>query len=86
MELNVDVEKCCGCRVCEVVCTFHHYNIFGRKASSIEVKRIEREGKFKIMIHKYKENSHLACDFCEVEKIPLCAKFCPTNAIIYKEE
>lgn len=81
MELRADAEKCCGCRTCEVMCTFHHKKVFGRKASSIQVKRLERKGEFEIIIHDTKKNPHLACDLCEGEDMPLCVKSCPTKAI-----
>lgn len=68
-----------------MMCTFHHRKVFGRKTSSIEVKRLERKGKFKIIIHKGRENLHLACDLCKNEDVPLCVKFCPTKAIALKE-
>jgi len=81
LNLHVDAEKCCGCRTCEVMCTFHHKKVFGRKASSIQVKRLERKGEFEIIIHETEEDLHLACDLCEGEDEPLCVKFCPTEVI-----
>jgi Fe-S-cluster-containing hydrogenase component 2 len=63
------------------MCTFHHKKSFGRKASSIQVKRLERKGEFEIIIHKTGENLRSACDLCEGEDEPLCAKFCPSGAI-----
>lgn len=80
-ELRADAGKCYGCRTCEVMCTFHHKKAFGRKASSIQVKRLERKGEFEIIIHRSKENLRSACDLCEGEDIPLCVKFCSTKAI-----
>lgn len=85
MKLIVHPQNCSGCRVCEVVCTFHHNKVFGRKTSSVEVNRMERKGEFEIIIHQNKENLHQACDFCKNEETPLCVKFCPTGAIILKE-
>lgn len=85
MELRVDAGKCCGCRICEVMCTFHHKKVFGRKSSSVEVKRIERKGEFKVIIHENGGNLRPACDLCEGEDMPLCVKFCPTEAMTLTE-
>lgn len=67
------------------MCTFHHKKAFGRKASSVEVKRLERKGEFEIIIHESKENLRPACDLCKGEDIPLCVKFCFPKAITLLE-
>ncbi len=33
----VDVDRCCGCRLCEMVCSFSHENSFGTSISRINV-------------------------------------------------
>ena len=83
--VSVHPQNCSGCRVCEVVCAFHHRKIFSRKISSIHVKRIERKGEFKIMIYQKGEDKHLACDLCDGEKLPLCVKFCSMKALTVGE-
>ena len=73
--------KCTGCRLCEVVCAFHHKKVFSRKISSVRVKRIERRGEFEIIIYSVNKDGHLACDLCRGEKEPLCVRFCSTKAL-----
>ena len=81
MKLIAFNEKCTGCRVCEVVCAFHHKKVFSRKISSVRVKRIERRGEFEIIIYSVNKDGHLACDLCRGEKEPLCVRFCSTKAL-----
>ncbi|MBS7648034.1 4Fe-4S binding protein [Candidatus Bathyarchaeota archaeon] len=75
-------EKCTGCRACEIACFFHHKKVFGRKLTSIQVKRFERKGKFEIVIYQKAEGKHQPCDLCAGEKEPLCVKFCSTEALV----
>lgn len=75
-------ERCTGCRICEIVCAYHHKKIFSRKISSIFVRRIERRGEFEITIWEEGKNGRLPCDVCANEKQPLCVKFCPAGALI----
>ncbi len=81
MKLIAFNEKCTGCRLCEVVCAFHHKKVFSRKISSVRVKRIERKGEFEILIYPENKDGHLACDLCSGEKEPLCVRFCSTKAL-----
>lgn len=83
--LVFDNKRCTGCRVCEVVCAFHHDKIFSRKVSSIHVKRIERKGDLEAIIYRENENGHLACDLCVDEKEPLCVRFCSSKALVMEE-
>jgi len=86
-KLVVHPEKCSGCRMCEIVCSYHHTKAFSRKTSSIHVKREERKGEFRIMIMNKNrgENTHPLCDLCVDEKEPLCVKFCSTKALSLQE-
>ena len=40
----VDAEKCSGCRLCEMVCSFHHEKKFSPKLSRITVIKKDRYG------------------------------------------
>jgi len=72
-------EKCVGCRACEIACSYYHRKIFSRKiATSIEVKRRPKEGKFGIVLHRQTENKYLACDCTEGSEF--CLKYCPDTA------
>jgi len=70
--LLIDAEKCTGCRLCELVCSFRHYKAFNPKRSRITVIRDEEKGVFIPM----------TCLQCED---PPCMKTCPTHAI-YRDE
>jgi Fe-S-cluster-containing hydrogenase component 2 len=37
-------EKCTGCRICELVCSFHHYKEFNPSKSRIRIIKDERRG------------------------------------------
>lgn len=66
--LVVDLEKCVGCRTCELVCSGKHEGEFNPRRSRIKVIRGERDwGGFP-----------LACAQCEQ---PRCAAICPAKAI-----
>lgn len=86
-KLVVHPEKCSGCRVCEVLCSFHHTRAFGRKMSSIIVKREERKGEFRIVIthENAGENGRPSCNFCVDEEEALCVRFCSTDTLDLQE-
>jgi len=65
--LVIDPEKCTGCRICELVCSFHHTKEFNPKRARIAVLRNEETG----------INIPMVCQQCEV---PLCQEACPTGA------
>ncbi|MEM3506042.1 MAG: 4Fe-4S dicluster domain-containing protein [Candidatus Bathyarchaeia archaeon] len=69
--LVVNPEKCTGCRICELVCSLHHTNVFNIKRS-------------RISILKYEEGLDIPmlCQHCET---PLCKEACITGAI-YRDE
>jgi len=80
-KIIIHQEKCTGCRLCELVCAYHHEKIFSRKISSISVRRLERRGEFEITIYEKGKNGRFACDLCTGEKQPLCVKFCLPGAL-----
>jgi Fe-S-cluster-containing hydrogenase component 2 len=85
MKLIINAGKCSGCRVCEVICSFHHRKVFSRKISSIVVSREERKGEFEPLILAKAEGKRLPCDLCNGEKSPLCVRFCTTKALTVEE-
>jgi len=70
--LVIEPEKCTGCRICELVCCFHHTKEFNPKRARIAVLRDEEAG----------INIPMVCQQCE---IPLCEEACPTGAT-YRDE
>lgn len=69
--LNVDIEKCTGCRTCEAVCSLKNTNRVQPSRSRIKVIRYEKRGEY----HNY---IPMVCQQCS---IALCMDVCPTNAI-----
>jgi len=70
--LIVDVEKCTGCRLCEVICSFYKESECNPARSRIHVLKWEREGL----------DIPMLCLHCDA---PVCEAVCPMNAI-YKNE
>ena len=69
--VTVNLDKCVGCRVCELVCSFKDTGEFNPSKSKIQV--IGFEEVFSLPI---------ACFQCEK---PYCAEVCPTGAITRDE-
>ncbi|MDD2218121.1 MAG: 4Fe-4S dicluster domain-containing protein [Parabacteroides sp.] len=67
-KLVYDVEKCVGCRVCELVCSFKHEGTFNTKRSRIRVTSIYPAG----------VDLPISCHHCESM---MCAASCPQEAI-----
>ena len=66
--IMVDSKKCTGCRICEVVCSFHHEGIFSPSLASIWVVKNEPEGMY----------TPIVCVQCTR---PVCIEVCPEGAI-----
>ena len=80
-EIRTFQERCTGCRVCELVCSYHFTGAFGRKAGAIEVSRDEPKAEFVPIIRKKPKKLQRACDLCEGEETPLCVKYCVVGAV-----
>ncbi len=70
--LNVDYQKCTGCRLCELVCSVAHDGISNPTRSRIKIIKWEEEGLYVPMI----------CQQCE--NAP-CEAVCPVGAITRDE-
>lgn len=71
--LNVDIEKCTGCRLCEVVCSAKH-------------ERASNPAKARIHFIKLNEDRILVPIFCNhCEEAP-CRVVCPTHARFRDEQ
>jgi carbon-monoxide dehydrogenase iron sulfur subunit len=69
--LWVDIEKCSGCRTCEVACSLKNTGQSNPTRSRIRIIRYERQGQFHNFIP-------MVCQQCSN---PLCMEACPVNAI-----
>ena len=69
--LQVDMEKCTGCRTCEAACSLRNTGRVHPARSRIKVIGYEERGKY----HNY---IPMVCQQCST---PLCMEACPTNAI-----
>ncbi|MCL5735724.1 MAG: 4Fe-4S dicluster domain-containing protein [Actinobacteria bacterium] len=68
--INVDIEKCTGCRTCELACSLHNYGECNPSRSRIFVVRDQDEGLITTV--------PVVCQQCEK---PLCLNMCPAQAI-----
>jgi len=71
--LTVVPERCTGCLVCELVCSFYHTKEFNPERSRIDILRDEENG----------INIPVICRQCAR---PLCQEACPSDAIHRDEE
>jgi Fe-S-cluster-containing hydrogenase component 2 len=65
---------CYGCKICQLVCSFHHTGSFWPERSSIQVSRNPQTGIVRWSIDK-------SCDRCGREGEPLCVKSCSYEAL-----
>ncbi len=65
-------EKCTGCRICELVCSFNKKEVFSPHRSRVRVFKAEEEG----------IDLPMMCMHCED---PVCSDVCPVGAV-WKEE
>lgn len=66
--------RCVGCRVCEMVCGYHHAGTFNYAHSSIQTKKTPSG--FTIRFCGL-EGTHEPCDSCAELDQPLCVQYCP---------
>ncbi len=84
-DLKVDIDRCVGCRTCEIACSFHHRRVFAPEFASLEVREAAQWPGISILHYEEEAakeaGSHLPCDLCEGEPAVLCSKYCPVGAI-----
>ena len=71
--LVIDINKCTGCRNCELACSVAHTKSFNPRRSRIQILKNEDQNLVLPMV----------CLQCEV---PLCEQACPNGAISYNEK
>jgi len=67
--LNVYVERCCGCRICELVCAYQHFQENNPKKAAIRVFQL---------FPSPASNVPIVCRQCA---IPRCVEKCPEQAL-----
>ena len=68
MKIHVDIDKCTGCRICEVVCYYSKSGKFNPRKSRIGVTRVRRVGL----------DAPIVCLQCPK---PKCVESCPEKAL-----
>ncbi len=71
--LVANYEKCSGCRMCEVVCSWYHKNEFNPAKSAIQI----------ISIREKSIDIPIICQQCDKA---MCQISCKQKAIIYRQE
>ena len=65
--IEVDLERCTGCRTCEQVCVFAHDGVFGPARARIRVLRRD------VLVFEVR-----VCTHCDAAR---CVDACPTEAL-----
>ncbi len=68
-QITVDSSICCGCRACEMTCSFAHFEVFSTEWARIRIAKDELRGLDVPMV-------------CQQCAHPACQRACPENAII----
>jgi anaerobic carbon-monoxide dehydrogenase iron sulfur subunit len=70
----VDLERCTGCRTCELACSFHHTGAFAPASSSIRIGRSNRTAEMEWVVEA-------SCDLCAGEPEQSCVRYCQYEAV-----
>ena len=83
--ININHEKCTGCKACEFACSYHHRKVFNPKLASLHIRRTERGETISIILYKNltgaEKRKRIPCDHCTGEPKPLCVTYCVFGAI-----
>jgi len=79
LKISFISDNCCGCRLCELACSFHHRQAFSPDESSIRVFRDYEQGKATLTMDG-------TCDQCDEETGPLCVTYCLYQALMIEKE
>jgi Fe-S-cluster-containing hydrogenase component 2 len=73
-KITIDIEKCDGCRSCELACSFYIHKSFDPARSHIKVYRNDANGTIEIVFHP-------SCDGCKKEPMPYCIRYCSSDCL-----
>lgn len=76
-KVTFPMDKCGGCRSCELACSYHHRGLFQPSISSLEVTFRPKELDFDVTFYRESAEDHIACDRCKGLEVPLCVQVCP---------
>ncbi|MHB1125421.1 MAG: 4Fe-4S dicluster domain-containing protein [Bacillota bacterium] len=71
--LVAEDEKCTGCKICQLICSWTHHKIFNPGKAYIQVIVDERKAKFKLAAGQ-------ECTQCKA-----CVVYCPNGVLAIKE-
>ncbi|MBI2859237.1 MAG: 4Fe-4S dicluster domain-containing protein [Chloroflexi bacterium] len=71
--LTLDSEKCVGCLLCELACTFRHKREGGTSGTRIRIRAEEK-------------SLLRTAEFCQHCESPACVELCPMGAIAQDQE
>jgi len=71
-----ETERCCGCRTCEMACSYHHKGVFETSISSIKILDTKDKLGFAISLVGGDNGGRIACDLCMGLSEPFCVKYC----------
>jgi len=75
MKIIVDIKLCYGCKMCEILCSYHKRRFFSLNQGAIRVYKDHQSGEIYWTINTM-------CDDCKEEEQPLCIKYCPYGALL----
>jgi ferredoxin len=74
---QVALDRCTGCRACELVCSFRATGTFWPQASAIQVAQLYQDPGVRFDLTVDPES----CDLCAGEPVPRCLEACPRSVL-----
>lgn len=75
MKIIVDPKACYGCKMCEILCSYHKQGFFSLEGGAIRVHKDRQSGEILFNVDE-------TCDYCKGEEQPLCIKYCSYGALV----
>ena len=81
MQLSIRADKCCGCRICVVYCSFHHERVIWPAMARLRIEAPTDSGPFSPRVCR-QCNARSASDGA----VAPCTEACPVTAIGFCDE